>query len=305
MNPALRMRPVASVTSLTWASPGMLRVRAEVDASTSGAVLGLRRRSSAPPALRTRLVLGSSAWTADTLGAEFDAALTDFFGAETDQSGDDRVMSETDVELFSAWFHNDRRLPDGATPAERYALRPDLDAHERAAAERIASASLGIYRVLDVRPGEWIALEDLAGGTRTAVISSNVSGEATPWDLLIGRLMPGEPPGLWGSTRLLEPSDEPDLLAELARLGGGADSSPDGITIARALEEHPLEVIRFRPPIWDTTPTFFTAEGDLVVDASMTWQTRDPHALERRVRTLGGSGRRRSRRSISPSDGTR
>jgi hypothetical protein len=226
-------------------------------------------------------------WATRTLAAELEAALTEFFSAETNRSNDDRVMSDTDVELFSGWFHNDRRLPDGATPAERYALRTDLDVHERAAAERIASARLGIYRVLDVHSGDRILLEDLAGGARTTVASSNVSREAMRWDLLIGRLMAGARPGLWGPVRLLEPSDEPDLLTEIARLGGGAASPPDGATIARALEFHPLEVIRFRPPSWDTTPTFYTPEGDLVADASATWQAHDPDALEQRVRALG------------------
>lgn len=63
--------------------------------------------------------------------------------------------------------YNDGRLPDGDTPAERYALRPELDAREWTAAEwtaaeRIASARLGIHRAVDVRAGELILLEDLA-----------------------------------------------------------------------------------------------------------------------------------------------
>jgi hypothetical protein len=141
--------------------------------------------------------------------------------------------------------------------------------------------------VLDVRVGEWILLEDLASGERTTVTSAKVSREATRWDLLIGRLMPGDPPSLWGATRLVEPSDEPDLLAEIARLGGGADRSPDAVTIARALEVHPLEVVRFRPPSWDATPSFFTIEGDLIAEATASWRTNDRFALERRLRALG------------------
>ena len=228
------------------------------------------------------------AWAARELAAERSAALDEFLAAETGRGGDG-MMSGADIELFTTWFYNDRRLPDGDTPAERYALRPELDARERTAAERIASARLGIHRVVDVRAGEWILLEDLAGGDCTSVFSSTVSREATRWDLLIGRLMSGDLPSLWGPTRLLEPSDEGDLLAEIGRLGGGA-LSPDGVTMARVLENHPLHVVRFRPPSWDTMATFFTVEGGLVADASASWRIRDRFALDQRMRTLGGLG---------------
>lgn len=230
------------------------------------------------------------AWAARKLAAELGAACEQFLGGETSPHGDDRSMSDADVELFSAWFHYDRRLSDADTPAERYALRPELDARERTAAERIASARLGLHRVVEVQAGEWILLEDLATGDRTTVASSNVSRDATRWDLLIGRVMTGDRPSLWGATRLLEPSDEPDLMGEIERLGGRGDSSPESVVIARALEAHPLEVVRFRPPGWDTTPRFFTPEGDLVAEASATWRTRDRSALDQRLRALGRLG---------------
>ena len=230
------------------------------------------------------------AWALRTLRPELDAAREEFFDGETGRPGNDRTMSDDDVELFCGWFHYDHRLPAGDTPAQRYALRPELDARERAAADRIASARLGIHRVVEARAGEWIALEDLAGGDRITVTSANVSRDATRWNLLIGRLMAGDPPSLWGPTRVLEPSDERDLLAEIGRLGGGAESLPERATIARVLESHPLEVARFRPPGWDAAPTFFTAEGDLVADASATWRAHDRLALERRVRALGRLG---------------
>jgi SEC-C motif len=229
-------------------------------------------------------------WAVQTLATEFDLAYEQFRAGETAQPSDGRTMSDADVELFSAWFHYDRRLPGGDTPAERYAHRPNLHEHERAAAERIASARLSVHRVVEVRAGDWILLEDLASGDRTTVASANVSGDATRWDLLIGRVMAGDRPGLWGPTRLLEPSDEPDLLAEIERVAGGVGSSPESDTITRALETHPLDVVRFRPPSWDTTPTFFTAEGDLVAEASATWRTRDRFALGQRVRALGRLG---------------
>lgn len=147
-----------------------------------------------------------------------------------------------------------------------------------------------VSTVVDVRDGEWILLEDLVSGDRTTVASANVSREATRWDLLIGRLIVGDRPGLWRPVRLVEPSDEPDLLAELARLGGGVGAEPDSATIARALESHPLEVARFRPPGWDIAPTFYTLEGDLVAEASAAWRTPDPRALQQRVRAIGQLG---------------
>ncbi len=171
----------------------------------------------------------------------------------------------------------------------------ELDVRERAAAQRIAAARLGIHRVVQVQAGESITLEDLDGSDRVTVASANVSRDALRWDLVIGRLMAGERYGLWGPTRVLDPSDEPDLLAELERLAGGVDaSSPEDVTVARALETHPLQVARFRPPSWDITPTFFTPEGDVVADASATWRTRDRVALNERVRALGRLGPRRS-----------
>ena len=173
------------------------------------------------------------AWATQMLATEFGAAHEQFLAGESAQPSDGRTMSDADVELFSAWFHYDRRLSGGNTPAERYARRPELDANERAAAERIASAHLGIHRVVEVQAGEWILLEDLASGDRTTVASSNVSREATRWDLLIGRVMAGDRPGLWGATRLLAPSDERDLMEEIERLGGGGGSSPEGVTITR------------------------------------------------------------------------
>ena len=77
-------------------------------------------------------------------------------------------MRDEDLQIFSAWFHNDRELPNGGTPAERYAARLDLPAEEREAAERIASANLGLHRVLAVEPGHWIELGDVVSGRRNS-----------------------------------------------------------------------------------------------------------------------------------------
>ena len=225
-------------------------------------------------------------WAIVELSDELDGALEEFCAAQTDRHGGDRSLSDADIDLFSAWFHNDRVLPEGDTPAERYACRPDLDAGERVVAGRIASARLGLHRVITVEPGEWIQLEDLLSGNRVTVASATVSDEVTRWDLLLGRVMVGARSSLWGAARVLAPQDEPDLMTEFARLAGG-DGLADDATIARALEYRPLDVLRFRPPSWDVPPTFVTLEGDPLADASATWQTTDTAEAERLLRQLG------------------
>jgi hypothetical protein len=76
------------------------------------------------------------------------------------------VLDDAEIELFAYWFHNDRDLPGGGTPAERYAARPDLPENERVAAARIATARFSIHRVLAVEPGRSLTVEDLDGRER-------------------------------------------------------------------------------------------------------------------------------------------
>jgi hypothetical protein len=37
-------------------------------------------------------------------------------------------MDDADIQIFATWFHNDRELGGGRTPAERYAARADMTA---------------------------------------------------------------------------------------------------------------------------------------------------------------------------------
>jgi hypothetical protein len=218
-------------------------------------------------------------WAARELGDEIGAALEHFAGRE-------RVMSDTAVQMFTAWFHNDRVLRGGETPAERYAACSELPADERAAASRIAAARLGVHRVLAVEPGAWLLLEDVVSGKRVDVYSANVSREAVRWDLLIGRVMDGDPSTLWGPARLLEPSDESDLIAELEGLAGETISGiRDGA--ADVFRAHALELMRYRPPRWDVEPSFFTVEGDPIVQGSAIWNVRDLRKVRERFRALG------------------
>jgi hypothetical protein len=186
-------------------------------------------------------------------------------------------------ELFDSWFHSDRLLADGRTPAQRYAERPDLDGGERMVAARIAAARLGIHRVIDVAPGEWIQLEDTVDGVRHRVLSQNVSRGTLRWDLVLGRIMDGEPGALWGATRVLEPSEEPRLLDELARLER-TDVLRDA-DLRLAIATHSLELMRFRST--SPTPRFFTLEGDPIAVARADCAVRDRASVEERLRTFG------------------
>ena len=196
-------------------------------------------------------------------------------------------MDDDDLRIFATWFHNDRELPGGDTPAERYAARADLPEDEREAASRIAGARLGFHRVIAVEPGSWLALEDIVHGSRVRVRSPHVSRETVRWDILLGRVIDGDPPSLWGPTRFFEPCDEPELLAELDRLARASGERPDEADLSLALRTHALALMRFTPPGWSVEPSFFTLDGDPVALGSATWQVRDPLAAGERLRALG------------------
>jgi hypothetical protein len=221
-------------------------------------------------------------WAAETFGEEIDRALEEYAPPE-------RTMRDEDLQIFSAWFHNDRELPGGGTPAERYAARADLRAEEREAAERIASADLGLHRVLAVEPGHWIELEDVVSDRRTRVRSTDVSREAVRWDILLGRVMGGDPESLWGPVRLFVPAEEPELLAELRRLAGvdaaGVDAKAE---FEVAFREQALELMRFRPPSRDIQPSYFTPEGDPMAHGQAAWKVHDPAEVRARLQAFGG-----------------
>jgi len=222
-------------------------------------------------------------WSAKVFDDEITAALDDYVGPE-------RVMDDSDIQIFATWFHNDRELAGGGTPAQRYAARHDLRDAERDSAVRIAMARIGLYRVRAVEPGRSLALEELVSGRLVDVRSPHVSREAIRWDLLLGRVMDGDPPSLWGPTRFFEPHEEPEVLAELARLFGQPLEELDGSALAAAYRRHALALMRFIPPSRTAEPSFFTLEGDPIAFASATWAVRDPGAAAERLRSLAGLG---------------
>jgi hypothetical protein len=215
-------------------------------------------------------------WSSKLHGHEITAALEEFVGPE-------RTMDDDDIQIFATWFNNDRALAGGGTPAERYAARADLVAPERDAASRIAAARLGLYRVLAVEPGRSLTLEHLLDRTRIAVRSPHVSREAVRWDILLARVMDGDPPSLWGPTRFFEPCEEPELRAELARLAG---SPIDELRLT--FRRYALELMRFRPPSRSAEPSFFTLEGDPVVFGSAIWVVHDVAGVAERIREVAG-----------------
>jgi hypothetical protein len=220
-------------------------------------------------------------WSAETLADEIGAALEELASPE-------RVLGDADIEIFAVWFHNDRELPGGGTPAERYAALPELAPAEREAASRIARARLGLYRVLAVEPGRSLTLEDVFGASRVVVRSQNVSSEAARWDLLLARILEGDPLSLWGPVRFFEPCEEPELRAELERLAGAPPDELDERELRAVFRERALELMRFLPPSRSVEPRFVTLEGDPVAFASATWDVRDVAAAAERMRELGG-----------------
>lgn len=219
-------------------------------------------------------------WSSKHLGDEITAALEEFVGPE-------RTMDDDDLQIFATWFHNDRECAGGGTPAERYAARSELPADEREAASRIAATRLGLYRVLAVEPGRSLALEDLFGETRIEVWSPHVSRDAVRWDILLARVMAGEPPSLWGPTRFFEPCEEPELRTELARVVDSPLDELDEQALAATFRRHALELMRFMPPSRSAEPSFFTLEGDPVVFGSAIWVVHDISAAAKRMRDLG------------------
>lgn len=220
-------------------------------------------------------------WSSQAFDGEIGIALAEFLGAE-------RVLDDDAIQIFATWFHQDRELMSGGTPVECYSARADLPAAERAVASRIASARLGLYRVLRVAPGRSLELEELVGGSRIEVRSPHVSREVVRWDILLTRVMDGEPATLWGATRFFEPCEEPELRAELARLAGSPAGELDDAALAATFRRHSLELMRWLPPSRSAEPTFFTLEGDPVVCATAVWTVRDPAAAAARFRELGG-----------------
>jgi hypothetical protein len=170
------------------------------------------------------------AWAFETYPEEMKAGLVEILGGRNGF-----VVGDADAQLAGTWVLSDRVLPGGDTIAQRYAQRLDLPSRERDIAERIAAARLGLLRVISIKPGRGIELNDLTRAQLVSVISHDLSRSVQPGDLLVGRVMAGPPaPSVWGPvafvTRrtgqmlsdILKPRLVPPRPAEpCARTGGG------------------------------------------------------------------------------------
>jgi SEC-C motif len=145
------------------------------------------------------------------------------------------VLDDVGISLIATWALNDRELPGGGTVAQRYAQRSDLPAAERDVARRIASARLGLFRVVSVQPGRWIELDDLAGGERARVMSHDISRTVRPHYVLVGRIMDGPPArSLWGPVGTLTREIGREFIGLLdARMKSlGLRNDPGGLATA-------------------------------------------------------------------------
>ena len=211
-----------------------------------------------------------SDWSVERFGGELARAFEEFHP-------ESRRIEERDFALLLAWFISDCELSSGGTPIERYLARADLDLGEREVAERITAARLGLHRVRTVVPGRSVELEDILTGASVVAASQSVSRAVVDCDLVLCRVMPGDPfPSLWGPVLVYAPDEEPELRAEIERLvdAHGLPRDPSGYGEVFKLASR--ELLRFVPPSRLAEPSYFTAEGDPLVAARAVWSLVDP-----------------------------
>jgi hypothetical protein len=212
-----------------------------------------------------------SDWSVEQFGDELARAFEEFHP-------ESHRIGERDFALLLTWFNSDRALSVGGTPLSRYLARPDLDPDEREIGERIAAARLGLHRVKAVVPGRSLELEDVLTGALIPVASQTVSREVVRWDVVLCRVMPGDPAAttLWGPVLVYAPDEEAEVLAEVARLAQAHGLSRDSTGLSEVFRVASRELLRFVPPSRLAEPSYFTAEGDPVVCARARWSLLDP-----------------------------
>jgi hypothetical protein len=211
-----------------------------------------------------------SDWSVEQFGDELARAFDEFHPESC-------RIEERDFALLLTWFLSDRELSTGGgTPIERYLDRPDLDPGERQVAERIAAARLGLHRVRTVTPGRSVELEDILTGASIVAASQSVSRVVVRWDLVLCRVMPGQPsPTLWGPVLVYAPDEEAELRAELERLADAHSLPRDPVGLRKVFRLASRELLRFAPPSRTAEPSYLTAEGDPLVAARARWSLVD------------------------------
>ena len=213
-----------------------------------------------------------SDWSVEEFGDELAQAFEEFHP-------ESRRINERDFALLLTWFNSDRELTVGGTPVARYLERPDLDPVEREVAGRIAAARLGLHRVRAVVPCCSLELENVLTGAVIPIASQTVSCEVVRWDIVLCRVMAGESVAtLWGPVLVYTPDEEAELLAELERLAVAYGLSRDRAELSEIFRLASRELLRFVPPSRLAEPSYFTAEGDPIVSASVVWRLADPDA---------------------------
>jgi hypothetical protein len=206
-------------------------------------------------------------WTIDDHPAHLDAAIDELL------DGEPRITPQT-ADLLCSYAHLDRELAGGGTPAERFAALPTLTDDERAAAQTLSRARLGLWRARAVRAGVSIALEEVFGERVVTVRSDCISRGTARWDVLVCRVIDG-PRGheLWGPAAILGAAEEDEIVAEVERL-----AKQRSLAITDVFRACAVELLRFSPPSRTTPPSFFTFEGDEVVTAHARWTLADDAA---------------------------
>ncbi len=213
-----------------------------------------------------------SDWSVEEFGDELAHACEEFHP-------ESRRIGERDFALLLTWFNSDREVTGGGTPVARYLERPDLGPVEREVAGRIAAARLGLHRVRAVVPGRSLELENVITGAVSSIVSQSVSREVVRWDIVLCRVMAGEPAAsLWGPVLVYAPEEEQELVAELERLAVAHGLSRDRAELSEVFQIASRELLRFVPPSRLAEPSYFTAEGDPIVSARAVWRLADPAA---------------------------
>lgn len=190
-------------------------------------------------------------WAFETHPEEMKAGLEEILGARKEF-----VLGDAEAQFAGTWVLSDRVLHGGHTIAQRYAQRLDLPSRERNIAQRIAAARLGLLRVISVKPGRGIELNDLTRGRIVSVISHDLSRSVGPGEVIVGRVMAGPPaPSVWGPVAFVTSRTGQTLIdilrARIAQLD--VCDQPQGLAIA--MHAASREIVSLFLPVLSNDPT--------------------------------------------------
>jgi hypothetical protein len=203
-------------------------------------------------------------WTIANHPGHLEAAIDEILG-------DERTITPETGDLLCSYVHLDRELPGGGTPVERFAELAALDDVERAAVQSLSRAHLGLWRVRAAKPGVSIDLEEVLGDRVVLVHSRNVSRGTARWDVVLGRVIQGaHGHELWGPASIFTAAEEDEVVAEIERLARERSIAPGAVFGPCA-----AELLRFAPPSRTAPRSFYTFEGDEVLEAHARWALED------------------------------